>query len=218
MVRAWHGETLPDTRPSTTTTPIPKAEVHADTEEVRCTAATVRPITLMRLSAKLAGLVLNGELAPVASRSVAYPHHGFIVHMVIDDDILGFDRAMAIASLRPGGPAVGILFDFEVAMDMVGFLRSSSVWRCHRICCSGSCTTTCPLTLLLAVTAVSGPPPQERDSAGLPAQREPLRHRTRSRLQIHFGPPTTWRSCSCTFPCSSARLARCSTRGRRRRD
>lgn len=120
MIRATHGESFPSTVSTTTTTPIPKAEVGADADEVRWSAATVRPITLMRVSAKLGALVLNGELAQVAARSVAYPQRGFVAGRVIDDDVIGFDGAMTAASLRPNGHAAGILFDFEAAFPSLG--------------------------------------------------------------------------------------------------
>lgn len=104
----------------TTMVPIPKAEVEAEATSVRCTAPTIRPITLMRVSAKIGALVANQVLAPIASQSVAAPQRGFLAHRVIDEDILGLDGAMAVGSLRPDGEAAAMLFDFEAAFPSLG--------------------------------------------------------------------------------------------------
>lgn len=64
MEQASHGTPLPYAMSHTTTATIPKAEVEVEAASIRCTASTIRPITLMRVSSKLAALVANRALRP----------------------------------------------------------------------------------------------------------------------------------------------------------
>lgn len=62
VVMATDGHRLPDTISCTMTMPIPKAEIQAGAEEVPCSASTIRPITVMRVSAKLSALLFSSGL------------------------------------------------------------------------------------------------------------------------------------------------------------
>lgn len=79
---------------------ISKDEQERNTETVRCSAARMRPFTLMRTSAKIVTLGVNRRLEDLAMRSVVCPQRGFVVGRRIDEDAIGFDSAMATVSLN----------------------------------------------------------------------------------------------------------------------
>lgn len=110
MGRASAGHPLPPEVSSTSTVTIPKAEIAAGASEVRRVASTIRPITLMRVTANLSALVVNSERGLVAARSVAAPQKGILADRNIDDVVLGLDGAMVTASLRPNDEVAAKLF------------------------------------------------------------------------------------------------------------
>lgn len=138
---------VPDFVARTVTVFIPKVEVAVEAISVPCTPSSVRPITLMNVSAKLMALIVNKELARVAELTVAVPQNGFVNGRVIGDNILGMDGAMTAASLLGGRRPAGIFWILRTLSRVChidGCCGFSVVWDYLRRCCGSwrPCTGT----------------------------------------------------------------------------
>lgn len=113
--RAQEGGSLLANFNASVTLTIPKGEVLAEEEAVRCVAPAVRPIALMQTGCKLVALMAIRHVPSGAEATAVAPQKGFARGRLIEDCVQGFDGARATAGLRCGRDAVGILFGFAQA-------------------------------------------------------------------------------------------------------